>query len=97
MEAICKLKSPKGPKDVRTFLESVRYLMKHTSNILEKIAPILELLNKGKTRPWEEKHQNTFIEIKSYLENPENPAYLSPGHESVIKCDTSISWLDYKK
>ena len=46
-EAIRKLKAPKNTKEVRSFLGSVQYLLKHIPKLSEKTAPIRELLNKN--------------------------------------------------
>ena len=56
-EAIRKLKAPKNIKEVRSFLGSVQYLMKHIPRLSEKTAPIRELLKKDSKWDWTEEHE----------------------------------------
>ena len=46
VEAIQAIKPPKTPTEVRSFLGSVQYLMRHIPNLTEKTEPLRQLLQK---------------------------------------------------
>ena len=69
-EAIRKLKPPKNIKEVRSFLGSAQYLIKHIPKLSEKTARIRELLKKESTWKWNEEHERVFNDIKGELEIP---------------------------
>ena len=67
VEAILRLQAPKTARQLRHFLGMVNFYRDMWRRRSHLIAPLTQLLGKGKKFKWEKEHQEAFEEIKSVL------------------------------
>lgn len=82
---------PRKLKQIRAFLGLCNFYRRFIPNYSESIAPLCELLRKGKTWKWDEKEQEAFENIKNkfidtiMLHHPDfnKPYYLQTDSSGV--------------
>lgn len=84
---------PSNMSEIRSFLDSVSYCSCFVQNLRMLCSPLLDLLNKGTTRSWTERHQNTFEEIRERIQFSTVLGYFHPKQRIVLACDSSIRGL----
>lgn len=67
IEAITKIKQPKNPKDIKSFLGLVGYYRKFIPNFAKTAKPLTCLLKKDTPFKWTEKCQDSFDKLKNSL------------------------------
>ena len=67
IQAIKDFETPRNKKQQQSFLGTLNFSAKFSSQISHELVPILELLKKGHKWAWEERHQESFQRVKDLL------------------------------
>ena len=70
IRAIKKMTAPKTEKEVRGFVGHLQYISRFIAKLMTVCELIFKLLRKNQPVIWDEKYQQAFEAIKSYLTNP---------------------------
>ena len=89
-EAIHKIRTPRTPKQCKSFCGVVNYLSLFCPDLQKLLKPIVELTRKGRPFIWGEAQEKAFREVKLRLKNP--PILHLPKAEGrfILYSDTSI-------
>jgi len=89
VEAIMRLKSPRNARQLRRFLGMVNFYRDMWRRRSHLIAPLTQLLGKGKKFNWGKEHQQAFEEIKSAISKETLLAFPDFSKEFHIYVDAS--------
>ena len=89
VEAIMRLKSPRNARQLRHFLGMVNFYRDMWRRRSHLIAPLTQLLGKGKKFKWGKEHQQAFEEIKSAISKETLLAFPDFSKEFHIYVDAS--------
>ena len=81
--------TPRGVKDVQSFLGTTGYFRKWIANYAGLASPLYELTKKKAAWKWEESQEDAFNALKNCLVNPPVLAYPIPGGRFILDCDAS--------
>ena len=85
--AVNAFPSPKGPKEVSSFLGLVTYLARFIPNLASETAPLRSLLCKDVEWKWGEKEEETFIKLKNLVTSSQVVAHFNPELDTGIIVD----------
>ena len=97
-DAIIQLEKPKTLKQLRSFMGSIRHLVKFIPNLAVLSAPLRPLLTKStqktaKKLVWEDKHAIVFNKIKQAIKTIVEQKHFDINCQTRVKCDASKEGL----
>lgn len=87
VKAMVDMAYPKNVSELKSFLGMVNFYGKFVKNISTHLAPLYELLKKGKHFCWSNKSSEAFNKVKRLLCSAEVLVHFDMTQESVVTCD----------
>ena len=89
IKAIVEIKPPRTEKEIQGFLGRIQYINKFIAQLTMTCEPIFRLLKKEVPTVWNEKFQEAFEKIKSYLMKPPILVLLVPEKPLLLYLTTT--------
>ncbi|XP_039444976.1 uncharacterized protein K02A2.6-like [Culex pipiens pallens] len=93
VEAIKRLREPKTPEEVRSFLGMITYLGRFIPELSTLTSPLRELLRKDSEFVWGPSQQQAFQKLKELLKDAKNLGYYSPHDKTIVIADAGPTGL----
>ena len=89
VKAISEGPAPTEASPLRSFLGLINYYAKFLPNLATTLAPLYQLLQKGKQWAWGKSQQQAFEEAKRQLTSQNFLVHFDPSKELLLCCDAS--------
>ena len=89
VKAISEAPAPTEVSQLRSFLGLINYYAKFLPNLATTLAPLYQLLQKGKQWAWGKSQQQAFEEAKRQLTSQNLLVHFDPSKELLLCCDAS--------
>lgn len=92
-ESISKMKTPVDKDGVHRFLGLLKYVARFIPNLSSQTAALRNLTQNNVTFKWEEKHEEEFKKLKSFILSEQVLAIYDPSKDVIIETDASKNGL----
>ena len=89
IDAIKNAPEPINADEVKAYVGLLNYYGKYIHNLSHELAPLYDLLKKGKPFVWGKKEKDAFSKSKSCLTSDSFLVHFDPGKPIVLTCDAS--------
>ena len=89
VRAVQDAPAPQNVQQLRSFLGSINYYGKFLPNLSTRLAPLHDLLTKGKRWSWTKMHQDAFQGAKDLLTSSRVLIHFDSSKEVLLSCDAS--------